>query len=75
MRLWTRDDLPEGEWREYRKAQPTRMIRMTEPFACKTVDGNHAVCSDGWLAVDSQGHPYPVDASEHEASYKPARKR
>lgn len=64
-------DLPEGEWKHFRKVGTTRMIRIDGPFQCDTVDGNRVLCHDGWLALDAQGFPYPIAASEQAVSYEP----
>lgn len=46
-------------WVSYYKKQPTRAIRITGPFAVQTREGT-MTCEDGWLAVDSNGDPYPI---------------
>ena len=43
---------------------------MDGPFSCVTSEGNLASCADGWLAIDSQGHPYPIGADEFAATYE-----
>ena len=65
----TRDELPKGSYRTYRKCFRPKAIRMTGPFQCLTSEGNVASCADGWLAIDSQGYPYPIGAAEFEATY------
>lgn len=66
----TRENLPDGEFRQYRKLYKPSAIRMDGPFACVTSEGNVAACEDGWLAIDSQGYPYPIGAAEFEATYE-----
>jgi hypothetical protein len=67
---YTRDALPLGEWKAFRKKAPTPMVRITGPFVVET-DGGPVICNDGWLAKDSRGRPYPIAAAEQEASYEP----
>ena len=69
-RLFTRDSLPDGEYLRFRKTYSPVAIRMSGPFSCMTSEGNIASCADGWLAVDSRGHPYPVNAEEFTATYE-----
>ena len=42
---------------------------MNGPFACETREGT-VICSDGYLAVDSVGYPYPIARTEFEIIYK-----
>lgn len=56
-------------WQEYVKVTPTKMVRMSGPFACDTKEGR-VECADGFLAVDAEGFPYPVAKSIHDATYK-----
>lgn len=67
--VFSREDLPDGTFGEYRKTHITRAIRMRGPFRCVTSEGNIASCDDGWLAVDSRGFPYPINAIEFERIY------
>jgi len=64
------DNLPIADWQDYRKTTVTAMIRMLGPFTCHTQDNNYVTCQDGWLALDTVGHPYPIAAAEHDASYE-----
>jgi hypothetical protein len=66
---WTSQRLPEGEYRTYKKVFRPKAIRMSGPFSCLTGEGNIASCEDGWLAIDSQGHPYPIGAAEFDSTY------
>jgi hypothetical protein len=56
-------------WQEYVKVTPTRMVRMTRPFACETKEGL-VECEDGFLAIDAEGFPYPVAKTIHDKTYK-----
>lgn len=67
---YTSESLPQGDYAEYVKVRPTLAIRMPGPFSCLTSEGNVASCADGWLAVDSRGFPYPVNAAEFLATYR-----
>lgn len=69
-KLITKDNLPSGELKRYQKTYEPRAIKMNGPFTCATLEGNIARCEDGWLVVDSQGFPYPVDRIEFETTYK-----
>lgn len=72
-----RDDIPSQEqleeagFRRFRKTHVTWAKRMDEPFEVETREGALR-CEDGWLAVDSLGHPYPIAADEFERIYEPA---
>lgn len=67
--LFTKDNLPAGDFGEYRKDYSTRAMRIEGTFHCLTSEGNVASCSDGWLAVDSRGYPYPINAIEFDITY------
>jgi hypothetical protein len=43
---------------------------MDGTFHCLTSEGNVASCTDGWLAIDSRGHPYPINAAEFDLTYE-----
>lgn len=66
----TRDNLPDGDWREFRKRGTTSMLRMDGPFTVVTREGPLS-CPDGWLAVDRAGWPYPIAADEQRVTYTP----
>jgi hypothetical protein len=69
---FARGQLPEtGEFRLYRKATLTQAVRIDGPFVVETQEG-WLICQDGWLALDSRGWPYPIDATEFERIYAPA---
>ena len=55
----------------YRKTYVTPAVRMEGTFHCLTSEGNVASCTDGWLAVDSKGFPYPINAAEFDLTYEP----
>jgi hypothetical protein len=63
-------DTPMGcNWQLWKKKQLTRAMRMRGPFTVETREGPLA-CPDGWLAIDSQGWPYPIAADEFDAIYE-----
>ncbi len=65
MPIYAAAQLPDDVgWGTYAKVAHTVMARMPGPFATVTIDGNVASCQDGYLALDSDGHPYPVAASQ-----------
>lgn len=57
-----RDTLPDTAFPYYpRRITATRALRIRGPFAVDTLEGRMA-CRDGWLALDVDGNPYPIDA-------------
>lgn len=69
--VFSRDQLPELEFRSYWKTHPTLAAKVEGTFHCLTSEGNIASCADGWLAIDSRGHPYPVNSEEFAITYVP----
>lgn len=72
--IYTRDNRPSGSWTEYRKKATTSMISVTGPFTVHTKEGKYDL-PEGWqgfIALDSEGYPYPIDAREHKLSYERA---
>ena len=67
--LFSSRHLPAGEYRTFRKVYKPKAVRMSGPFSCLTGEGNVASCENGWLAIDSHGHPYPIGATEFESTY------
>jgi hypothetical protein len=67
--FFSKDDLPDGAYRRYRKTFAPRAIRIEGTFHCATSEGNIASCTDGWLAIDSRGFPYPINSAEFDATY------
>lgn len=57
------------EFHAFEKVGSTRLARVDGHFSCETIDGNTAHCEDGWLAVDCEGHLYPVADEVARASY------
>lgn len=57
------------KWDKFRKIVPTPMIRINGPFVTETREGP-LTCNNGWLAVDQQGFPYPIEANEHARTYE-----
>ena len=70
MQEFSTDNLPEGDWREYRKKVATRMIKIDGPFRVLTSEGP-LTCKDGYLAVDARGYPYPLATDEQALIYEP----
>ena len=71
MQEFTRDNVDSADWPEWRKKVTTRATRIKGPFTVVTNEGLLA-CKDGYLAVDSRGWPYPIDADEFAAIYEEA---
>lgn len=69
MKTFDPDNLPEGGWGYYQKHSITRAQRIEGPFTVHTREGV-MVCSDGWLAIDSLGYPYPIAAEEFDRIYR-----
>ena len=46
------------------------MVRIDGPFTVETAEGPLR-CEDGWVALDTNGDPYPIAADVEAASYKP----
>jgi len=55
-------------WGIWTKTGKTLAVRIDGPFACITKEGP-LVCRDGYLALDTQGYPYPVSREIFEATY------
>lgn len=70
MQTFSTENLPEGDWREYRKVALTSMVRIDGPFTVETSEGP-LHCADGFLAVDARGYPYPIAADEQALIYEP----
>lgn len=71
--LYSENNLPEGDWGEFRKIATTRMIRIDGPFRVATSESENEpfLCEDGWLAIDARGYPYALAASEQAQIYRP----
>ena len=68
--VYTADDLPDGEFGLYSKTEPIEAIRLDGPFTTETREGV-VTTTDGWLALDSDGFPYPIAAEEFDQVYEP----
>jgi len=53
----------------YRKKTLTRAMRMEGAFEVATREGISR-CSDGYVALDDQGRPYPIPRDEFELSHE-----
>ena len=70
-RFYTRDNLPDGDYQRFMKTYETPAVRIDGTFYCVTSEGNTVSCTDGWLAVDSSGYPYPINDAEFRRTYTP----
>jgi len=73
--VYDRDTLPEGGWREYKQRGTRWMLPATGPLVVVTKEGAYSLGGDwsGFIAVDTCGYPYPVDAEEHALTYEAVR--
>lgn len=77
--LYGSDALPDdfeapggAAWAEFRKTTTTKALRVEGPFRVITIHGGEPQeCEDGWLALDSEGHPYPIDSKVFDATFEP----
>lgn len=67
--IFSRSVLPAEGWSEYSKQQTTRATRVAGPFEVETREGTLR-CDDGWLALDSNGDPYPIAADVFAQTYR-----
>lgn len=60
-------------WAEFRKVGVTRAIKIERPFSVQTIHAgaNQDGQAGDWLALDSEGYPYPIAASVFEETYEP----
>lgn len=60
-------------WAEFSKVGVTRAIKIERPFSVQTIyaGANQDGQAGDWLALDSEGHPYPIAASVFESTFKP----
>ena len=70
--FFTRDTIPDGPFMPFQKVYVTPATKIDGTFHCVTSEGNVASCTDGWLAIDSRGYPYPINNYEFELTYRPA---
>ncbi len=71
MLSFKKETLPLRDFgREYvRKITSTFAWRMRSPFEVETLEGT-MTCEDGYLAVDVEGNPYPIDAKVFEKTFE-----
>jgi hypothetical protein len=73
MQSFSKDNVGDtGWWPVFKKKTLTRALRIDGPFEVKTIHEGIVICEDGWLAVDNQGYPYPIDATEFNTIYEKA---
>ncbi|HEU5394694.1 MAG TPA: hypothetical protein VFV36_07805 [Candidatus Methylomirabilis sp.] len=63
-------------WRAYRKVRTTDMLWIRGPAEVATREGIYTLPESwrGYIAVDSDGYPYPVEFGEHLNAYVLAEK-
>ena len=67
--VFTTTNLPVEGWKEYQKIALTRMVKIDGPFTVATSEGP-LHCTDGFLAVDARGYPYPIATDEQVMIYR-----
>lgn len=72
MSDYDRHNLPPAGWAEYRKIGTTRMAPAVGPFTVATKEGEYElpVGWQGFIALDTDGDPYPVAADVQARSYE-----
>jgi hypothetical protein len=60
-----------ASWPSYRKTALTHALKIEGPFTVQTSEGS-LTCSDGYLAVDARGYPYPIATDEFDLIYQKA---
>lgn len=70
--VFSRDNLPEQGWQEYKKKVTTKMVRIAGAFVVRTTEGLFR-CEDGYLAIDARGYPYAIAADEQALIYEEVR--
>ena len=69
MKRYTKDNLPPKPWTKYRKVRLTEAVHIIGPFEVETREGVLS-CPDGYLAIDSEGWPYPIAFDEFHKIYE-----
>lgn len=69
---YDRDHLPDQGWARYRKVGTTRMAAVAGPLTVQTKEGEYSLPDDwrGFIALDHEGYPYPVELEIHSQSYE-----
>lgn len=73
MTVYDHDNLPKSaDWKRYRKVATTKMTPISGPCVVKTKEGDYALPGGwrGYLAIDSDGDPYPIALDVHARSYE-----
>jgi hypothetical protein len=68
---FSKRNIPLANFRFYRKKVLTSACRIKGPFIVETREGTLR-CEDGWLALDSNGDPYPIAVDVFEELYEVA---
>lgn len=68
--MFTKSNLPQmDDFRWFRKRLHTRATRIYGAFKTQTLEGE-LECKDGYLVLDADGNPYPVDKEIFEKTYE-----
>jgi hypothetical protein len=67
---YTKDNLPllNKPWKRFKKTAITSAVKIDGPFAVETSEGT-LNCTDGFLAIDARGYPYPIATEEFHKIY------
>lgn len=57
-------------WQEFRKTATIRARRIPAAFTVETREGVLDMPEGGWLALDGDGFPYPIDAGVFAQTYE-----
>ncbi|RLC76536.1 MAG: hypothetical protein DRJ03_28500 [Chloroflexi bacterium] len=60
-----------GKWRFFRKKVPTRAFQTDFDFFIHTREGAVYGCAGDWIALDSEGNPYPIGDKIFRELYEP----
>lgn len=68
------ESLPGSGWTWWRPRVATRMVQVGGPCTIYTTHGpiQKPVGWRGYLAIDENGNPFPIDDETHRKSYEPA---
>ena len=70
MKVFSKDNVGDyRRWPKYKKKFDPHMLEIDGPFIVETSEGR-LYCEEGFVAIDSQGSPYPISKKEHGRIYE-----